>query len=302
VVSVADLALRRLVELIRPCRPQLGARTTVMFEELRAAARAEGIELLRFTYAGSMVHGTGLRHHRDRECSVPGQAADLVVELGPNEVPDYATYLRLAALAERCFAAAGAAAEHDFRRARLCWRLLPILAQRGDQPGEGIPQYWVEPNRRIQTSVGAHSRDVRARTRASTEQVPSVAFNDCVRLLKWWRHARPPDGVEARSFVLERLAIVAYDRLGAREGFAQTLLAWTRLLSEPDARSDLHEQLEPSMIDRWSHAEYSALARWFATGAETLERASTLSDERELSERLALDMFGPIARKLAPGP
>lgn len=293
-VSPADRCLQRFVATIRPRRPKHGARTLAMFAELREAARVEGLELLRLVYAGSLEAGTGLRRYQDRECSIPGQALDLVVELGPGPPPSYATFLRLEPLAARCFARAGVAGDADFRRDRLRWRLLPIFAQRGPQ---GFVQHLLVPGRAFQTSVRVHAQAVRDRTRASVAQVPSVAFNDCVRLLKWWRHARPPSALlpfELPSFALERLAIASFDQLGVREGFAATLAAWAGHLASFNARALAdpagdHREL----LFGWSEREHQALSRWFGEGAEQLRQATRAATEASAAQQLALALFGP---------
>ena len=280
--TAADRCLLRLLARIRPKRPALGPRTIAMFEQLRAEARAEGIELLRYVLAGSMEKGTGLRRYRDRERSIPGQAVDLVVELAPGEPPTYATHLQLASIAERCFAGAGQADDLDFRADRLQWRLLPIVAQRG---ADGYVQRLLLPSGARVTSVRRHNDDVRMRTRVSIEQCATVGFNDCVRLLKWWRASGP----ELPGFALERLAIAAFDRVGVREGFATTLLAWADVLASYDTR----ELIDPAgdgrreLLPSWSAQDREALAGWFAEGARALREANELADEREAAERLA---------------
>lgn len=288
--TAADRCLLRLVAQIRPKRPDLGPRTVAMFERLRAEAQVEGLDLIRFGYAGSIEKGTGLRRYRDRECSIPGQAVDLVVEIAPGELPDLATHRRLGAVAERCFAAAGQADERDFRRDRLRWRLLPIVAQRGSQ---GYVQWLLTDGRTVRTSVSAHTREVRARTRASIAGVPGVGFNDCVRLLKWWHAARPPDP-ELPSFVLERLAIGVFDQLGVLPGFAATLAAWTERLIDFDLRT-LVDPVgdEAPLLAEWGVREHRALARWLAEGAQILHEASRGSDQLVVAEQLAVRMFGP---------
>jgi hypothetical protein len=292
--TAADRCLLRLVTWIRPKRPAHGARTLAMFEQLRAEALAVGIELIRFAYAGSLEKGTGLRRYRDRECSIPGQAVDLVVELAPGEPPNRELHLQLQAVGERCFATVGQADDLDFRRDRLCWRLLPILAQRGP---EGYLQWLLGPERATRTLVSAHTRDVRQRTRASIERVPNVGFNDCVRLLKWWHAARPPERA-LPSFVLERLAIVAFDRLGVYDGFAVTLATWAAQLEEIDPRTlvDPVGDGAPLLVE-WTDRDCHALAQWWAEGAQILREAAASneggSDEGAVAEQLGVRMFGP---------
>lgn len=301
--TVADRCLLRLVAQIRPKRPALGARTVAMFEQLRVEARAEGIELVGFVYAGSIEKGTGLRRYRDRERSIPGQAVDLVVELAPGELPNYDMYVRLASVADRCFAAAGQAEDLDFRRDRLQWRLLPIVAQRGPN---GYVQRLLQPNGARVTSVRTHIQDVRARTRAAAEQCASVGFNDCVRLLKWW-HGTFPIVPELPSFAIERLAIAAFDQLGVRDGFATTLAAWTEALAAYDLRElvDSIDVGEPTgdgheLLPSWSDRDRRAVAECFAEAARALREAAELDDEPAVAELLAARMFGPtLTRSLA---
>src|SRR5690606_11842357 len=179
--TAADRCLLRFAPQIRPTRPSVGARTTAMFEQLRTAARAERLELTRCADAGSIEKGTGRRRYPGRECSVPGQPVELVVEIAPGESPTHEIYLQLGELAGYCFDAAGQADELDFRRDRLRWRLLPLLAQRGP---DGSGQCLVSPARADRTSVRTHTRDVRERTRASREPHPSVGRTACLRPLK----------------------------------------------------------------------------------------------------------------------
>src|SRR5271166_5046495 len=106
----------------------------------------------------------------------------------------------------------------------------------------GSSRHRLDGSRRL-TSVTKHTEFVRSRTRHSDTLAGRVKFNECVRLLKWWRFIRIDAASaidEVRTTLIELLCASAYDKLGVEATYTETLLKWfadrTRGLAVDHAR------------------------------------------------------------------
>jgi hypothetical protein len=115
--------------------------------------------------------------------------------------------------------------ELRFVASKLNYDLVPMVAT-------GQPEYQLllkkDGSRRL-TSVTKHTEFVRSRTRHSDTLAGRVKFNECVRLLKWWRFVRinaASSIEEVRTTLIELLCASAYDRLGVETTYTETLLRW----------------------------------------------------------------------------
>jgi hypothetical protein len=155
-------------------------------------------------------------------------------------------------------------------------------------------------SRRV-TSVAKHTEFIRSRTRQSDERVGRVKFNECVRLLKWWRFVRigttsPIE--EVRTMLIELLCASAYDRLSVEPTYSETLAKWFGWLAtvtgrrlpvsfndypsiEPlkDAAGNrLWQVLDPVNASnnvvhtQWGNIELGEFASWFAAGRDAFNR------------------------------
>ena len=62
-----------------------------------------------------------------------------------------------------------------------------------------------------------------------------VKFNECIRLMKWWREYRQTTAqslTDLPSFTLELITAKAYDERSVKETYAETLVGWFALLAD----------------------------------------------------------------------
>ena len=152
------------------------------------------------------------------------------------------------------------------------------------------------------TSVAKHTEFIRRRTRESDTLAGRVKFNECVRLLKWWRFIRigttsPIE--EVRTTLNELLCASAYDRLSVDSTYTETLFKWFSWLATVTARRTRvsfndFSSIEPVRQDavgnplwqvvdpvnannnvvhtQWGNIELDEFASWFAAGRDAFNR------------------------------
>ena len=269
----ARALMPRFVNFIQPQKPDRGAAQR-FFECLRR--RADDIDLIRFTYVGSAVKGTGLRRYRTRDSVVPGQDVDIALTVGDLPVAKIAsTHASLQAHARACIEEDSSLRPDDFSLDRLSLKLAPVLDI------TGLGQFYIGQDRTLEpVQLSLQTQEIKKRTTQSQTQNPRVPFNDLIRVLKWWRHIRPPDGCPPpSSYRVEAMAARAYDARGVGQDWFETLADWCDWLSL--------QELEP------------ALSSWLAGGAATFTRAARLVQDDDcdaLVELLERDALGSALR------
>ena len=129
----------------------------------------------------------------------------------------------------------GSSVELRFVASKLNYDLVPMLAT-----AQADYQLLLKKDgsRRL-TSVTKHTEFVRSRTRQSDALAGRVKFNECVRLLKWWRFVRIDAASsieEVRTTLIELLCASAYDKLGVEATYTETLLKWFSWLAAVTAQ------------------------------------------------------------------
>src|SRR6185295_8617409 len=160
----------------------------------------------------------------------------------------------------------------------------------------------------ITTSIGRHKDFIRSRVNESDEEDGIVLFNDCIRLLKWWREVKVKEsnGIisDVPSFLIDLLAAKAHDQVGVSSTYPQTLANWFNYIASIIRRretvwfndyyknpkldsSHIWSVMDPVMPDnnivkKWSGYQLDELANWFQQGSEIMNRAMVadmLSDD-----------------------
>jgi hypothetical protein len=185
-----------------------------------------------------------------------------------------------------------------FVASKLNYDLVPmVLAQ--------YPDYQIilkkDGTRRV-TSVEKHIEFIHKRIRSSELLPGRVRFNDCVRLMKWWRYIRIDAGgpiEEVRTTLIELLCANAYDKLSVAPTYTETLARWFGWLANvteqrmrvafDDYRSilplnkaeqgnPLWQVNDPVNVNnnvvhmQWGNIELSEFASWFADGRDAFGR------------------------------
>ena len=210
--------------------------------------------------------------------------------------------------------------ELRFVGSRLNYDLVPMLAS-------AYPDHQLilkkDGTRRL-TSVTKHTEFIRRRTRQSDELAGRVKFNECDRLLKWWRYVRigttsPIE--EMRTTLIELLCASAYDRLSVERTYTETLFKWFGWLATLTARrmcitfndypsiepfrqdatgNPLWQVVDPVNVNnnvvhtQWGNIELDEFASWFAAGRDAFSRLiahESAGNEGTVDDILA-ELFG----------
>jgi hypothetical protein len=124
----------------------------------------------------------------------------------------------------------GSSGELQFVASELNYDLVPMLATAWADYQLLLKR---DGSRRL-TSVTKHTEFVRSRTSQSDALSGRVKFNECVRLLKWWRFVRIDAASsieEVRTTLIELLCASAYDRPSVATTYTETLLRWLSWLA-----------------------------------------------------------------------
>ncbi len=191
----------------------------------------------------------------------------------------------------------------DFSGTGLRYDLVPMLAI----PGTDTEQILIRRDgERRRTSVQQHIEFIRSRTALSQNQPGRVKFNECVRLMKWWRSVREgasSSGLEAPSFLIDLLAAAAFDRCGVEPTYAATLAKWFSFLAHlvrtrasvifsdfarppPQPPGTAWTVLDPvaagnNVVSSWAGYQIDEFAEWFEEGRDSWARVLRTSAQRQ---------------------
>jgi hypothetical protein len=289
-------------------------------------ATANGLSILATPEAGSFAKHTGLRRHMRGNSEIEGQDVDLPFVIKPtskdgdriDELPRRFEGYATASYPNTPRRITASSVELQFVASRLNYDLVPMLAS-------SYPDHQVilkkDGSRRV-TSVAKHTEFVRRRTRQSDELAGRVKFNECVRLLKWWRYVRigttsPIE--EVRTTLVELLCASAYDRLGVEPTYTETLFKWFGWLATVTARrlpisfndypsiepiragiqeNQLWQVLDPVNANNnvvhtnWGNIELDEFASWLAAARDALSRL--LSHESAGNDGIVDDILAEL--------
>lgn len=291
---------------------------------IRGQAAQDGLTVRSTPNSGSFEKKTGLRRHLQGESDVEGQDVDLPFVISPhddegkqidellNRFERYAkaSYPLTQQIRTR------SSIQLDFVGTKLRYDLVPMLAVAGDDEAQILLR---SDGEKRHTSVQKHIEFVTKRTGTSNLLAGRVRFNECVRLVKWWRefrraHARVIEDVP--SIVLDLMCAYAYDRVQVRTTYAETLAQWFGLLAatvqkrERIAFSDFKsipavnrsvewEVLDPvnggnNIVSHWGYADVDELGEWLEESCDALNRAiaADMREDHEASLNHLVELFG----------
>jgi hypothetical protein len=200
-------------------------------ERIAAKAREDNLIVRSLPNSGSFAKRTGLRRHLLGASVVEGQDVDLPFVVAPRgddvleELLDRFSRYTKASYPDTAQQRTKSSIKLTFTNTKLAYDIVPMLATDQDDR-----QVILQANgARRETSVQAHTAFVRERTYTSQEQPGRVQFNECIRLLKWWREfkqAQHPILSDVPSIVIDLLAGKAFDERGVEPTYAQTMASW----------------------------------------------------------------------------
>lgn len=178
---------------------------------------------------------------------------------------------------------------------------------------------------KINTSVKKHVDFIKTRTNLSNNQEGRVKFNECLRLLKWWRDTQANDSYflgddnSPPSFLINLLAAKAFDELSVEKTYAETLSKWFGYLAnlveykKPILFNDYNSpkadsysswsvidpvNTENNIVKNWNSTKIDELATWLKKGRDTWNRVikHDLYQEDSSSMNQLIELFGNSIR------
>lgn len=201
---------------------------------IKGQAEADGLVVRSTPNGGSLAKATGLRRHMLGVAEHEGQDVDCHFVLSrKDEDGDVLTDLlsrfdRYARLSypETPREPTKSSIKLKFVATKRSLDLVPTLAVDGSDEEQVLLRVGGERRR---TSIQRHIEFIRSRTRQSQDLRGPVAFNDGVRLVKWWREYRVTQSKfldEVPTFLLDLLCAKAFDEVAVRPTYPETLATW----------------------------------------------------------------------------
>lgn len=268
--------------------------------KIKGKAEDDGLTVTDMPYSGSFAKKNGLRRHLQGETTTEGQDIDLVFVVKPDKETEFEPLIQRfkkyaeAAYPDTKITATKSSVKMEFKGTKLTFDIVPMFAT--DDPEK---QLLIRNNgEKIKTSVQKHTAFVRNRTKETNDEDGIVVFNDCSRLLKWWRcHKEQTTNeiITLPSFLVDLLAAKALEGAEINTTYAQTLANWFSYLEnlvrkretvwfkdyyktpKPDSTRPWNV-LDPVMPDNnivntWSGWQVDELADWLRDAAEIMNRA-----------------------------
>lgn len=219
-------------------------------DRIKSKAEADGLTVRSMPHSGSFADATGLRRHMLGDAEHEGQDVDCPFVLAKTDDDgDPLTVLlpRFEGYAKACYPdtpreRTKSSVKLKFVATKLSFDLVPMLAVDGKDDEQLLLRAGGERRR---TSIQKHVEFVRARTRKCQDLRGPVAFNDAVRLVKWWRETQVAKTkgkiiAEVPSFLVKLLCAKTFDEVSVKATYPETLAMWfDRIYSYAASRSDI---------------------------------------------------------------
>lgn len=287
----------------------------------KAASKDYGFVITSTLNGGSFATKSGLRRHMRGEAVVEGLDVDLVFVLQDNE-EDYKLNSLLDSfkqITRDCYPTSNIKLTKSSIKLtfsdHLYFDIVPMLEGTKEETQLLIRSTGEE----IHTSVQAQVEFIRKRIRESNEEAGRVKFNECLRLMKWWRDFKALDSYHLGdnktppSFLINLLAAKAFDEQSVQKTYGETLAQWFGYLAHVVKRRKpiLFEDYNHPKVDKetlwsvidpvnaannvvasWTNTEIDELVEWLETSRDELNRA--LRYDSEGSDAKAVDSMVKI--------
>lgn len=306
--------LSTFVDWIRPeesREDEIRRQADLVRQRVRDQAHADGLVIASTPRGGSFAKNTGLRRHITGGSEVEGLDVDLHFVVRPrtrdeewvaNLLPRFERYARQA-FPGHSPERTKSSVVLRFTGTRLSYDLVPLFATEAED--------WQILERRdgerVRTSVQRHVEFIKARTRSSNEVAGRVKFNECVRLVKWWREFKLSDSSrldDVPSLLIDLLCAGAFDARGVQATYHETLLDWFGWMASAAQRRqrvafrDFHPSLPApaygvtwevldavnpanNVVRRWGGWQVDLLGQWLADARDGLARATRLDAQSD---------------------
>jgi hypothetical protein len=296
---------------------------------IQKCAEEDGVTITDTPKSGSFEKKTGLRRHYLGKAEIDGLDVDIPMVVKPKDddgdlidellnkfekyVEKYKENIFPAAKIKKTKSSVKITFSDD-----VSFDIVPMLST--DQKEEQI--IIRSSGERLKTSVQKHNQFVKGRTEKSNKEAGRVKFNECVRLLKWWRDIQSDNGYylageEAPpSIVIDLMCAFAFDKLNVQKTYPETLAKWFSYLAnivrnkKPIFFTDYYAVpaipadavwavLDPVNSDNnitknWGSTKVNELAEWLESGRDSWSRILHLDEDGEDAKCLEelVELFG----------
>jgi len=203
-------------------------------DRIRGKAEADGLKVRSTPNSGSFAKATGLRRHMRGAAEHEGQDIDCPFVIArKDEGGNVLTELlgRFERYAKDSYPdtprfPTKSSIKLEFRESKRSFDLVPMLAVEGNEEEQILLR---ADGERRRTSIQKHTEFIQGRTKKSRELNGAVPFNDCERLVKWWREymvAQSRIIDEVPTFLIDLLCAKAFDEVQTRQLYPETLQGW----------------------------------------------------------------------------
>ena len=304
-------------------------------KKIKEKAEKDGLTVIATPWSGSYAKKTGLRRFLRGNSAVEGQDIDLPIILEkPNDggkkikdlIPRFKKYIEEAYPNKKDTIRVTKKSVKFNLTDELSFDIVPMF-----DSGKIDEQIIITTEGEvIQTSINKHTQFITNRTDRSNKIQGVVQFNECVRLMKWWREFQansdgayylkantdPDKDKRPSSMLIELLCAWAFDELSVQKTYADTLSAWTAFLAnqvknrvaisfedftknpKPDPKH-YWSVLDPvtadnNVVSSWDKDKVEELAEWLFTAKDTWQRIDRLTNDGEDSKCLdeLVKLFG----------
>ena len=261
-------------------------------ERISAKAKEDGITVKSTPNSGSFAKRNGLRRHLRGHSVVEGQDVDLpfVITRPKNETLDdlldrFLGYAKASYPDNTQDKPTKSSVKLEFSASQLSYDLVPMIAT------EDIKRQIImrKTGEEFETSVQGHIKFIRSRTKDSKSISGRVEFNECVRLLKWWKEFRVDESdvfEEVPSIVIELVCGKLYDLHGVQYTYADTLAKWFGQAAnlvrnrkpiyfneDFSSNGDKWEVIDSqnssnNIVAKWNGLQIDEFAEWFERGRD----------------------------------
>ncbi len=302
-------------------RDHIKERSKKVRDKIKGKATDLGMTIHAAPYGGSFSSRCGLRRHFRGDSEVEGLDVDICFVVNDSDDEHFGLSFLLDefyTIVKDCYS------DKTIERTKSSIKLkfddhvhfdiVPLLKGKNDDE-----QILIRSNGdRIKTNVKKHTEFVRSRTKSSNSEEGRVHFNECLRLMKWWRDHHANNSYilgsdnSPSSFLMNLLAAHAYDVLSVKMTYAETLSAWFGYLanvvrkkeavlfndySKPVADKDKWSVIDPvnpenNIVGKWDDMKRNELADWFEKSRDDWNRVIRFDLENQ--DKKSLDQLVSI--------
>lgn len=322
--STLHRRFKKFVEWIAPDeaqREKLETQGVEVRDRVKAKAEAAGLQIDKIRYSGSYAKHTGLRrymHGTPKDEGIEGLDMDIAFILKPKDtsgntlgcqIPAFEGFLE-ESYPKSATGHTQSSAKISFVASKQRFDIVPLFTT-----DKADVQKLIRLNGdERQSSVVKHVDFIHTRNSKSDEVEGVVKFNQCLRLVKWWRYVQQMDsGVfgngedddKVPSFLLDLLCAKAFDEKGVEKTYADTLAKWFSYLAHivgerklvdftdystdaPAVGSAIWYVADPvdktnNVVKSWNKTKVDELGDWFKRARTKINEAVQKDGEEDHS-------------------